>query len=102
MDKAGDKMVFGPGLILLMLAFSYSVRSQISATIDIMTMNKALSGVKQAAYKEKVSAEKILYGLKGYQDAFDMNVHYQLRRIGVPSQLLKMASQLGKPFGYYN
>ena len=108
MDKVGDKMAFGPGLILLMLAFSYSVRSQIGATIDTKTMNKALSRVTQAAYAykekvgQKVSAEKLLYGLKGYQDVFDMNVHYQLRRIGVPSHLLKMGPQLGKSFCYYS
>ena len=104
MDKVADKMAFGPGLILLMLAFSYSVRSQIGATIDTKTMNKALSRVTQAAheYREKVTAEKLLYGLKGYQDVFDMNVHYQLRRIGVPSRLLKMGPQLGKSFSYYS
>ena len=108
MDKVADKMAFGPGLILLMLAFSYSVRSQIGATIDTKTMNKALSRVTQAAYAykekvgQKVSAEKLLYGLKGYQDVFDMNVHYQLRRIGVPSHLLKMGPQLGKSFCYYS
>ena len=102
--------VLSPGLVLLMLVFSYSVKSQISANLNTKTMNimklrldEALSSmkVKGAAYKEKLpSPEKLVNGLKGWQDAFDMNVHYQLQKIGVPSQLEKMGfeAQLGKNF----
>ena len=102
--------VLSPSLVLLMLVFSYSVKSQISANLDTKTMNvmkirlnDALSNMKVqgAAYKEKLpSAEKIVNAVKGWQDVFDMNVHYQLKKIGVPSQLEKMGfePQLGKQF----
>ena len=102
--------VLSPGLVLLMLVFSYSVRSQISANLDTKTMNimkirldNALSSmkVKGAAYKEKLpTPEKIVNAVKGWQDVFDMNVNYQLQKIGVPSQLEKMGfePQIGKQF----
>ena len=78
---------------LLMLVFGYSVRSQITASFDTEQMNSALASVKEAAYRERVSAEKVLKGLKGWQDVFDMNVNYQLKKIGVPGQLQKMGFQ---------
>ena len=102
-SKMGN--VLSPSLLLLMLVFSYSVRSQITAQINTKTMMSQLDDavssmkVKSAAYKEKLpTPEKILNGLKGWQDAFDMNVNYQLQKIGVPTQLQKMGyeSLLGK------
>jgi hypothetical protein len=96
--------VLNPSLFLLMLVFSYSVKSQITAQINTKTMMSQLDDavssmkVKSAAYKQKLpTAEKILSGLKGWQDAFDMNVNFQLQKIGVPTQLHKMwESRIGK------
>ena len=101
-SKMGN--VLSPSLLLLMLVFSYSVRSQITAQINTKTMMSQLDDavssmkVKSAAYKEKLpTPEKILNGLKGWQDAFDMNVNYQLQKIGVPTQLQKMGYEYSKP-----
>ena len=99
MNHSKTKMgkVLSPSLFLLMLVFSYSVKSQITAKLNAQKMmsqlDEAVSSmkVKSAEYQQKLpTPERILNGLKGWQDAFDMNVNYQLKKIGVPSRLQEM------------
>ena len=92
--------VLSPSLLLLMLVFSYSVQSQISANLNPKTMSimktrldDALLTMKEkgAEYKGTFpTPERLVNAMKGWQDVFDMNVHYQLKKMGVPSQLQKM------------
>ena len=100
-SKAKMGKVLSPSLFLLMLVFSYSVKSQISAKLNAQTMmsqlDEAVSSmkVKSAEYQQKLpTPERILNGLKGWQDAFDMNVNYQLKKIGVPSRLQEMGFEV--------
>ena len=90
--------VLFPSFILLMSAFSYGIQSLTDTTIDTTIVNNdtLLPSMRDAAKDDKVAVTKLAHNLKGYQDVLDMNVYYQLRKIGVPSQLLKMGSQLGK------
>ena len=107
LQKGKNKMgkVLSPSLFLLMLVFSYSVKSQITASLNTKTMMSQLDDavsimkVKSAAYQQKLpTPDKIMNALKGWQDVFDMNVNYQIKKIGVPARLEKMGfdSQLGK------
>ena len=106
-NQSNNKMgkVLSPSLFLLMLVFSYSVKSQITASLNTKTMMSQLDDavsimkVKSAAYQQKLpTPDKIMNALKGWQDVFDMNVNYQIKKIGVPARLEKMGfdSQLGK------
>ena len=105
-SQSNNKMgkVLSPSLFLLMLVFSYSVKSQITANLNTNKMLSQLDDafstmkVKSAAYKDRLpTPERIITGMKGWQDVFNMNVNYQLKKIGVPTQLEKMGfeSNLG-------
>ena len=105
-NQSNNKMgkVLSPSLFLLMLVFSYSVKSQITANLNankmLTQLDDAVSSmkVKSAAYKDRLpTPERILTGMKGWQDVFNMNVNYQLKKIGVPNRLQKMGfeSNLG-------